>query len=96
MSYLHRLQYTKNILDGPNKGAQRYAYHNFQHAARATQAALELKSGIHRDPWTGEAFTAHNIDLVSVEQELPELVTESEWGRYDAADMAYDLAQEVR
>lgn len=96
MSYTHRVQFTKNILDGPNKGLQRYAYKNCTTATRAAEIALDLNHGIHRDPWTGEAFTAHNIDLVSIEEELPELVTESEWGRYDAADMAYDLAQEVR
>lgn len=96
MSYLHRVQYTKNVLDGPNKGAQRYAYLNAPTATRAIEVALSLNQGIHRDPWTGESFTAHNIDLVTVEEELPELVTESEWGRYDAADMAFDLAQEVR
>jgi hypothetical protein len=96
MSYTHRVQYTKNILNGPNQGEQRYAFHNLPTAQRAIEVALELNQGIHRDPWTGEAFTAHNIDHVSIEEELPELVTESEWGRYDQADMAMDLAQEVR
>lgn len=96
MSYLHRVQYTKNILDGDRQGEQRYAFTNLPCAERAVQVALGLKEGVHRDPWTGESFTAHNIDLVSIEQELPELVEDSTWGRFDAADMAYDLAQEVR
>lgn len=96
MSYTHRVQYTKSILDGPNKGEQRYAYLNAPAASLAVRAALALNQGIHRDPWTGEAFTAHNIDHVTVEQELPDLVDAGEWGRFDAADMAFDLAQEVR
>lgn len=96
MAYTHRVQYTKNILDGPSKGEQRYAFTNLPRATRAIQVATELAEGVHRDPWTGEAFTAHCIDIVSIERELPELVDSAYWDRYDAADMAYDLAQEVR
>ena len=96
MSYTHRVQYTKNILDGPHKGEQRYAFTNLPRATRAVQVALNLAQGVHRDPWTGEAFTAHCVDIVSIEPELPELVDVSYWGRFDAADIAYDLAHEVR
>lgn len=96
MSYTHRVQYTKNILDGPNRGEQRYAFTNLPRATRAVEVAVALAGGVHRDPWTGEAFTAHNIDIVSIEREVPDLIDSACWDRYDAADMAYDLQQEVR
>jgi hypothetical protein len=96
VAYTHRVQYTKSILDGPSKGSQRYAFTNLPRATRAVQVALELREGIHRDPWTGEAFTAHCIDIVSIEREVPGLVDSAYWDRFDAADMAYDLSQELR
>lgn len=93
MSYTHQVHFTKNMLDGALKGCQLHSILKMPSAARAAQVALELQgAGILRDVFTGDPFTAHNVDIVSFEPELPELVEESAgWTAFEAADFAYDL-----
>jgi hypothetical protein len=101
MAYTHRIQFTKNILNGENQGEQRLAFHNCRTATEAARVALELNQGAHRDPWTGEGFTAHNIRIASIERELPELGFDSRdgagrgWDAFDAADFAHDAGIEA-
>lgn len=96
MSFTHRVDYTQNILAGPNQGEQRHRSSTVQSATRAAQLALHLNSGgVLTDAWTREAFTAHNINIWPIERELPELVGEWEDGRYAAADLAYDAMVEA-
>ena len=96
MSYTHRVDYTKNVLDGPMQGCQLLASSTVQSAYRACQLALHLNSaGILRDRITGASFTAHNIHIWPIERELPDLVGEWESGLYAAADLAYDAMVEA-
>jgi len=93
MSYTHRVDYTQNILAGPNQGEQRHRSSTVQSAYRAAQLALHLNSGgVLTDAWTREAFTAHNINIWPIERELPELV-EGGGRRWDAFD--HDAAIEA-
>jgi hypothetical protein len=95
--YTHQIQYTKNMLSGALQGSQLQSSFRVPGARLAATWALALATGgIHRDVFTGAAYTAHNVRLVSIEPELPELVEDDEDGRYEAADMAYDLAEETR
>jgi hypothetical protein len=94
VSYTHRVRYTKNILDGERQGFQIQDSFEVTSAWEASRRALHLsQAGILRDPITRETFTAHNVDIQSIERELPDLVEGGGrgWDAYEAADFAYDL-----
>jgi hypothetical protein len=90
---MHRVEFTKNILAGDRQGEQIQDAVIVCSARAAALRALALNSGgIFQDVITRDPFTAHNVRIVAIEEELPELVENGGrgWDRYEAADFAYD------
>lgn len=98
MAFTHRVEYTKNMLEGELQGSQLSSSFEVRSASLAAKWAILLATGgVHRDAWTGAAYTAHNVRIVPIEVELPGLVEHGGrgWDAYDQADAAYDLAIEA-
>ncbi len=89
-----RVEFTKNMLGGNLQGLQLQTAVNKYGAETAARYALMLNSGgVFTDAFTRDPWTAHNVNIVPFERELPELVEGGGrgWTAFDQADFSYDL-----
>ncbi len=75
--YTFEVQYTKNILEGPLQGSQIRAAYQTESAIEAARASSTLvHGGIFTDSIVCAPWTAHNVRIVNIEEELPSVQIE--------------------
>jgi hypothetical protein len=89
MSYTHQVHFTKNILCGPLAGCQLAATVRVRSAFEAAKLSSDLHTGgIHTDLITEASWTAHNVNIRSVESELDDLIEPVDFRRLDEDELA--------
>lgn len=77
------------MLDGPLAGCQLAATVRARSAFEAGKASSDLVTGgVHTDPLTNACWTAHNINIRSVESELDDLIEPVNFRRLDEDELA--------
>jgi hypothetical protein len=89
VAYTHQIHFTKNMLDGPLAGCQLRASVRVRSAFEAGKLSSDLATGgIHTDPLTEGAWTAHNVHIASLESELADLIEPVNFRRLDEDELA--------
>jgi hypothetical protein len=86
--YTYEVGFTKNVLDGPLAGMQIRASYQTKTALKAFGVSLWLnQAGVVTDDLVKAPWTAVNIDVHQLEEELPELAPVA-IRRLDAEELA--------